>query len=393
VRIAVLIKLSPRKLGSLEDWLIAFAAAAQRAGHALDVYGIDPIHPDVLARLRQRGGEWGTLESLTRRPLAAARALAARYDVLHLNMIGLWDRAMLVAFAAWPARLLYVDHISYYWRWFEGTVPAARARGRVGRTLLRRVDGIAGVSDYVRDRVSERLGVGAPYVRAIHNGVDLARFAPPPAARVPRVGDVHVMTVARLCEEKGVDVLVRALADPSLSRARLTVVGDGPELEPLAALSRSLGVADRTSFLGLRSDLQELLRDVDVFAHPAVWEEAFGLTVAEAMAAGCPVVATRTGATPELVADGETGVLVPPGDPGALAAAIARLADDPALRERLGRAGRRRAEARFDVARCADRHLAWCEEAARRRGPRRAAGGGGDGAAPEAPGARRVRRA
>ena len=116
-------------------------------------------------------------------------------------------------------------------------------------------------------------------------------------------------------------------------------------------------------FLGLRTDLNSVLRDADIFVHPAVWQEAFGLVIAEAMATGCPVVASQIGAVPELVVDGVTGLLVPPGDSDAIAGALERLAMDPELRNRLGEAARKRAERMFDLESCVRHHLEWCVRA------------------------------
>jgi L-malate glycosyltransferase len=363
VRIAMLINLPPRKLGSLEDWVIAFAAAAQRAGHTLDIYGLEPIHADVLDQIRLHGAGWSTVTELVRRPLSAALSLASRYDVIHVNLFGLRDRAMIASWAGWPARLLVVDHNSL--RTDERGHRSFLQR-RLDRFVLARIAAFAGVSQYVRERLSTRFTVHAPRVRTIYNGVDLTRFTPP-AERSRAVGDVHILAAAYLIRDKGVDHLLPALTRAGLRRARLTVVGDGPELERLREQSRALGIAERMSFLGLRSDLHLLMRDADIFVHPVLWQEAFGLTVVEAMASGCPVVASRVGAVPELVADRETGILVPPGDRDALAAAVEQLAIDPALRARLGAAGRRRAEERFDLARCVAEHLEWCVKSARRR--------------------------
>jgi glycosyltransferase involved in cell wall biosynthesis len=100
-----------------------------------------------------------------------------------------------------------------------------------------------------------------------------------------------------------------------------------------------------------------------VFVHSAVWQEAFGLTVAEAMASGCPVVASQIGAMEELV-DGSCGVLLPPGDVPALAAALHRLAHDAPLRQRMGERARQRAVDLFGLDRCIKRHLDLCEEVA-----------------------------
>src|SRR5207245_5777728 len=141
---------------------------------------------------------------------------------------------------------------------------------------------------------------------------------------------------------KGVDVLLRAAA--TLPGLLVEVAGDGPERPGLEAIDPS------ATFLGWQPRLDDLLARWDVFALPSR-EEAFGIAALEAMAAGRPVVATRVGGLPELIEDGLTGLLVPPDDPAALAAALARLAADPALRARMGQAARERAAACFPVER------------------------------------------
>jgi glycosyltransferase involved in cell wall biosynthesis len=144
----------------------------------------------------------------------------------------------------------------------------------------------------------------------------------------------------------------------------LRIVGFGRLEAPLRALAADLGLADRVQLLGMRDDVPDLLRHADVLVHPATWGEAFGLTVAEGMASGCGVIATRTGGIPEIVTDGEDGLLVPPGDEIALAEAIDRLAFDPALRARLAAAGRRTVERAFSLSRCVRQHVDCREEVA-----------------------------
>lgn len=354
MRIAVLIDLAPRKLGSLEDWLVAFARVARRAGHDVDIYGREPIHSAVLDQLRGHGAGWDTLDSLARDRRRAVLKLAG-YDVVHATLFGLRDWPMLLAYAAWPTRVLLFDQNSDVG---GPTDSPSTLRRLADRATMLRISGLAGVSHYVRNRLATRLG-RAERVRTIYHGVDLARYVSP-ASRRNGAGDVHIVTAAWLIGEKGVDHLIRAMCSPALARARLSIAGDGPELESLRKLSDELGVSERTRFLGLRTDLSSVLQDADIFVHPAVWQEAFGLAIAEAMATGCPVVGSNVGAVPELVIDGVTGLLVPPGDSGAIAGALERLAMDPELRNRLGQAARRRAEEMFDLEKCVEQHLEWC---------------------------------
>jgi glycosyltransferase involved in cell wall biosynthesis len=121
------------------------------------------------------------------------------------------------------------------------------------------------------------------------------------------------------------------------------------------------GVRDRVVFAGARDDAGSLLAELDVLALPS-WTEGLPLVVLEAMARRRPVVATPVGGTPEIVVDGETGLLVPPRDPRALAAALRRLLDDPQLRERMGEAGFARVRERFSADAMTERMLAIYDE-------------------------------
>lgn len=165
-----------------------------------------------------------------------------------------------------------------------------------------------------------------------------------------------VLFVGRLVPYKGLDVLIRAM---SHVEARLVLVGDGPLRRTLETLAREVGVASKVLFAGEVSDedLVAWYHACDVFTLPSVTRaEAFGMVQVEAMACGKPVVSTDlpTG-VPWVNRTGETGLVVPPGDVRALAAALARLAADPALRARLGEGGRRRVEQEFTAERMAAR--------------------------------------
>jgi glycosyltransferase involved in cell wall biosynthesis len=188
-------------------------------------------------------------------------------------------------------------------------------------------------------------------------GVDVERFAP--SDRPPPAGVLRVGFVGRLIPHKGVDVLLRAAAlDP---RFEVEVVGSGPEAERLVALAAELGVTDRVAFRGHVSEeaLPAVYRAFDALAVPSVptpgWVEQFGRVVVEAQASGVPVVASRSGALPEVVTG--AGTLVEPGDPAELARGLARLLDDPSHWIE-GRATGFRMAAKCSWARVADEQLA-----------------------------------
>jgi glycosyltransferase involved in cell wall biosynthesis len=141
----------------------------------------------------------------------------------------------------------------------------------------------------------------------------------------------------------------------------LAILGWGPLEAQTRALAAELGIADRTHVLG-RVEPRDWLERADAFAHTSRWE-GFGIVLLEAMLAGLPIVATNVSAIPEIVVDGETGILVPPGDHDGIAAGLARLLSDPSLRGRLGEAGRARAHAEFSVERMTARTVEFYERA------------------------------
>ena len=179
-----------------------------------------------------------------------------------------------------------------------------------------------------------------------------------PHAVPPHVGtrDRHpspvVAFAGRLVPEKGTHIAVRAFAQirDEFPDARLRIAGDGPERSGLELLSRELGVEACVDFLGHlpRPELERELAGAWVQCVPSIWDEPFGLVVIEAQARGTVVVASAVGALPELVVDGQTGYLVPPADPAALAAALGRVLADPRAADRLGDAMRIPTRERFD---------------------------------------------
>ena len=248
----------------------------------------------------------------------------------------------------------------------------------VARAVLRSLDNatarlaarVVAVSQDTRAALV-RQGYPPGRVEVVPNGIAV----PPPREPTGRLreelglppGAPLVGEIARLCDVKGQRELIRALA--KLPDVHAVLVGDdlernGAYRELLVREARTAGVGDRVVLTGYRPDVPEILDELDVVALPS-WIEGLPLVLLEALAHGRPVVATPVGGTPELVVDSETGLLVPPRDPEALAAALRRLLDDPVLAARLGEAGRERVRDRFSVEAMTARLLALYDEVAR----------------------------
>ena len=194
-------------------------------------------------------------------------------------------------------------------------------------------------------RLAEATVPYAPKGKPIHvipYGVDLDRFSPRP--RGDRTGArITIGAVSRLSPEKGFEYLLRAVASLRDRDIEVDVVlaGDGPSRAALERLAGELGLRERVDFVGeiAHDDVPAVLQRLDIFAMPSTWE-GFGVSALEASAMELPVVASNIHGIPDVVVDGETGLLLPPADVDALADAIARLAGDAALRRTMGVAGR-----------------------------------------------------
>lgn len=219
------------------------------------------------------------------------------------------------------------------------------------------------LSGQIESYLAERVGIAPGRIERICNGVDCVRFRPavdgvrgvlagaPAAFAAP--GSVVVGTVGRLQAVKDQVGLVRAFAlartgGGAGERLRLLIAGDGPQRGEVEAAIRSAGVGDAVWLAGERGDVPEVMRALDFFALPSQ-AEGISNTILEAMASGLAVAATAVGGNPELVAAGETGLLVPPAHARGMADAMLCYASDAALRHRHGAAARRRVEAAFSI--------------------------------------------
>lgn len=255
--------------------------------------------------------------------------------------------------ATMGARVIYTKHGLAA---AEEQAIQVRGAGRLAKMAAVRLmaDRIVAVSEAVK-RALIAQGANPHRIRVIPGGVDLAAYQEP-APLVPGV----LGALGRLQTEKGFDVLLEAMTHLR-GEARLILGGEGLLEEELARRASELGLSDAVKLPGFVPDVAAFMKQIGLFVLSSR-SEGLGLVVVEAMAAGRPVVATRVGGVPEVVVDGETGLLVPPEDPGALVAAIRRLLTDPDLAARMGEAGRRRAEVVFSAERMAEQTVTLYEE-------------------------------
>ncbi len=384
--VAILTSLFPPSVGGIQTHTHVLARALAQLG--TEVHVVTRAAPGRPAREESngvtvhrvglsRGGPAATIAYVT----LASRVLAAlgdRVEVLHAHQLLSPATVALVAAGLRGTPFVVTAHASGA----VGDVAALARQGPLGRARLRALRRLArafvAVSAPIRDELA-RAGIPAARIRSIPNGVDTRRFVPadPPERRRARralaLPPVPVVLYAgRLSPEKGVDVLIDGWAEARRRGAlgTLCLVGDGPERQALAQRARDHGILGAVRFAGATDDVSPWLRAADVFALPSR-EEGLSLALLEAMASGLPVVASHVGGTPD--AAGGTAVLVPPGDPRAIADALAAMLDDPERAGALGEAARRRALARFDIGQVARRHRELYREAAEGGRPRAAA--------------------
>lgn len=366
----------PPTVGGIEQSVGRLAVASARAGAEVTVL---TSNPGSRATVREtvdgvrviRCGEWARVLSTPVCPGMPGELGRLAADVVHLHYPS--PPGEVSCLLARPRAAVVVTYYCDIVRQ-QALLPVY---GHVIRAVLRRADAIV--------PIHEGQAESAPFLRPhrakcrpVPFGSDLEPFAATPeraraaAAVRARVGAPLVVFVGRLVTYKGIDVLLRAMRDVP---ARLLVVGAGPEDARLRALAATLGLGERVAFTGRleAADLPGHIAAADVGVLPSVTRaEAFGLSMVEMMACGLPVVCTDVGtATTHVNVHGETGLVVRPGDPAALADALRRLLGDADLRARMGEAARLRAQERFTFASTSRGLAAVYDEVLARDGRRR----------------------
>ncbi len=232
------------------------------------------------------------------------------------------------------------------------------------RALRRAGQRVVAVSHDLARLLAPRLRTPLEAIQVVHNGIPIPR-APSPSSRAARrtkareelgIGSQGPLLVAigNLYPVKDHASLIRAVA--MLPGVQLAIAGRGQEEDALRRLSTELGTADRVHLLGLRDDVERILEAADVFVQPSR-SEGLPLSILEAMAAELPIVATRVGGVGEAILNGQTGHLIEPGEPAALADALRKILESPDRGAALAAAARRRAKESFSVERMADEYV------------------------------------
>lgn len=335
----VLVRETIRRLGSR---IVPTVFCLDRVGPLGEQLQADGV--DVVCYGRRPGWDF----SVSRR--MARDFTARRIDVVHAHQYSPFFYAAFAKLLARPMpRLILTEHGRHY---PDIVSPKRRAFNRL--VLDRLADDVNACVGFSGRALRDVDGFRGNRIHVIENGIDVDRYGPAadkPALKA-RLGldpaKRYVVHVARHHPVKDQPTLIRgfALAAPKLPEVNLLLVGDGPLRGELQSLVDSVGIRDRVTFLGIRSDISDVLAAADVFALTSV-SEAASLTLLEAMATGLPVVVTDVGGNPDLVRAGVDGLLFPRGDAAGCAACFVKLFTSPDLVAELGTNARVRALAKY----------------------------------------------
>ena len=361
-RVLFLADLNPNKLGSMEEFGLFLSEELHKRGDVCYLGFVAFPQEDLKRRFETAGAKIivfreanSLLSSLQKMISLYTFIQKAKIDIVHVNFSGLTDIDIIgVHFST--AKIIFTDHNS----------GVLAKRNNVKKVLLRlvhfllfyRVSRFIAVSDFVRDRLRHSNYVKNEKCITIYNGINLQRFNPSEKIlarnmlRFP-LSCTIVCSVAMHIPEKGIHFLLQALAilvhKNGVKDITAIIVGEGWYTDELKAMTEKLNLSNHVQYLGRRSDVQTIIAASDMVVVPSVWEEAFGLIIAEAMASERPVVASRIGGIPELIDHGHTGVLFEPGNIDALAQAIFVLLKNPTYRQSLAKAALAKAHERFDI--------------------------------------------
>jgi glycosyltransferase involved in cell wall biosynthesis len=361
--VRVLTVLDALQLGGAETLIVQMGRVAADEGlemEVLSLHGYSEERSQLAPMLEQVGLEPRYLGAKRTLDVSAFARLvwlikASRADLVHAHL----EMAMTMAIPA--ARLAGKPAVGTFHNVYRPVSGREAARERLAVYVTTRSQAAIFVSQASLTSFADHYRPGRPVPRSwmvVPNGIDLDYFSPAESADsagLPAdldLGPVRVVTVlAPLRDFKGIIHAIRAWPTvvAHYPDAHLLLVGSGPEESALRAEVKLLGLDDTVMFAGMRSDIPAVLRGSEMVVLPSIYGENLPTVLMEAGGCGRPVIASDVGGISDIVADRETGLLVPPGDEDGLAAAMIDLLDDPGRGRRLGAAGRKRMEERFDA--------------------------------------------
>lgn len=356
------VELNPNKWGSLEEQTLSLSRALRDRGWRSFLFFSQAASGQILSEFRDSGA---TVKVLPRRGTSisyarlASTLLEIRPTVVHFNLCNSFSPLPIVAKLSGAKAVFFTEQVC------RPRDVALRTKVKCylwDRIILRGLAiRVVTPSEHVRQVLTQTYMVSPGRVHVLRQGVNVKRFEPADAATsaavrcelsIP-VSDRVVACAAHLIPEKGVGDLLSAAKQvlKVMPDVTVAIAGDGRLAGGLRQAAQDLGIVQKVRFLGLRSDVHRLFATADVVVVPSVWEEPGALVLAEAMASGRPVVATRAGGNAEYVEDGTDGIVVDRQAPNQIARALLSLLGSPSVAKAMGLAGRSAAETRFSMER------------------------------------------
>ena len=351
--------IEPNKRGSFEDFILCLHQESLL--HGIKIKFVFANTTNVLLKSIEEGGidyisaDLSNIDSLI---FMASLLRRIHAKTIHFHFIGVGSPLISICRFLGIKNIVLTDHNSSF--------PAPKCNNALNylktkkiNLHLRNIDSIVAVSDFVARRYQVNYRTSGKVTR-IYNGVDLKRFSPlTEQASKEKLkkellqveeDDVVITYAGQFILEKGVGLYLQVVEKLLSVNKNLcfVFVGQGPIYDEASRmiLKKNMG---KLRFLGVRDDMEKILRASDIAVVPSLWEEAFGLVAAEASACGVSLVASDIGGLPEVVIDGQSGILVPPGDAEALLNGIERLIHNSDERKRMGLNGRKHVEMYFDL--------------------------------------------
>ena len=356
-----LIGINPNKLGALEEYALSISKELIQRGYFAAVGFIEYPPPWLMQKFvsakievlkfNYENGRIHFIQNLRK------AILKYRFNILHVTFYDIYSPDFIIATALNSCKLFYSDQYSRDSHPIKGVksiFPFLR-----NRLCQRFIHTIIADAEFIKKCHVQDHFEKPEKIKVIYNGVNLNRFRISAKMKWQNIlsefsisdNSSIIVTIAHCSWVKGLNYFLDAAKIVIKQRpdSIFIIIGDGPERHTLVRQAANLGLSDKCIFTGIRTDTEVFLAAADIFVLLSVWEEAFSFSLLEAMASGCPVVATDIGAIPESVKNGVTGILVPPRDAEAAGKAILNLLNDEPLRLKMGIAARERIEKNFPL--------------------------------------------